>query len=457
MNKRRSFLKNATILSAGLVLAPSLATKSLAKGKKQPKKIGIIGAGFSGLAAAYSLQQEGYDVTVLEYANKVGGRVFSHKVAHDHVVEFGAEWIGASHERVIALCKQFNLPLDNNQFNTHLIYKGEYFADGAWDFSTTWKAQLQKWIDAYPNMTKKERLALDQYDWWRFLINNGCDERDLDITELIDSTDFGESIRHVSAYTGLAQQSESSPKNEMDFKIKGGNSRLAESLQQAVGASNIKLKHGVVEIEQRSKVKVTCANGSIFEFDQIICALPTYALSKIKWTPALPESKHLAIKELQYARINKHVVVFQDRFWKEESFDMVTDECPHYFYHGTKNQPGKSGVLISYTIGDKAAIFGNRSKEAARMDICNTLTPHFGEINSKIVEQQNFYWGNDQHSKGAYAMYAKDQWFSLKPILAEKFKNTHFAGEHIADWQGFMEGAIVSGENAAAAIHKMYS
>jgi hypothetical protein len=27
-----------------------------------------------------------------------------------------------------------------------------------------------------------------------------------------------------------------------------------------------------------------------------------------------------------------------------------------------------------------------------------------------------------------------------------------FAGEHLADWQGFMEGAVVTGEEAAKAL-----
>jgi monoamine oxidase len=30
--------------------------------------------------------------------------------------------------------------------------------------------------------------------------------------------------------------------------------------------------------------------------------------------------------------------------------------------------------------------------------------------------------------------------------------NVLFAGEHLADWQGFMEGAIVTGEQAAKAL-----
>jgi len=42
--------------------------------------------------------------------------------------------------------------------------------------------------------------------------------------------------------------------------------------------------------------------------------------------------------------------------------------------------------------------------------------------------------------------------FTIQPILKKPFLNTHFAGEHLADWQGFTEGAINTGEDAAAAI-----
>lgn len=50
---------------------------------------------------------------------------------------------------------------------------------------------------------------------------------------------------------------------------------------------------------------------------------------------------------------------------------------------------------------------------------------------------------------GAYALYGKGQWYGVMPVLKEKFNNIYFSGEHVADWQGFMEGAIVSGEEAA--------
>jgi monoamine oxidase len=38
------------------------------------------------------------------------------------------------------------------------------------------------------------------------------------------------------------------------------------------------------------------------------------------------------------------------------------------------------------------------------------------------------------------------------PVLQRPVGRVFFAGEHLADWQGFMEGAIASGEDAAARI-----
>jgi monoamine oxidase len=81
-----------------------------------------------------------------------------------------------------------------------------------------------------------------------------------------------------------------------------------------------------------------------------------------------------------------------------------------------------------------------------------SLQPAFGNVRSLLEKQVNYYWGEDEYSRGSYALYAPGQWFRLMPILKKPFLSTLFAGEHLADWQGFMEGAINSGEAAAATI-----
>ncbi|RYZ25129.1 MAG: FAD-dependent oxidoreductase [Chitinophagaceae bacterium] len=452
MTSRRDFIKGSSI-----VLAGSLFKAEQFQFLAKPSSVIVIGAGFSGLAAAAQLKKKKLKVTVLEARNRIGGRVFSFNIPDENlVIELGAEWVGKSHERIIEMCDEFNLELFNNQFDSHLVYKGKYYGKDEWRYSENWKGKWEGLIKQYQGMKKHEKDALnqqlDKYDWWHYLVNNGCDGMDLDLRELLDSTDFGESIRHVSAFAALAEYAESSEKNEMDYKIRGGNGQLAKKLAERVGVENILLEHGVTKVEQTALgVKVTCSNGKVFRDDKLICTVPTFSLKKIQWLPGLPKEKIDAINQLQYARINKHPVLFSDRFWPED-MDMVTDLPAHYFYHATKNQASKKGVLISYTIGDKAAVTANQDDAYHKAMISQALLPGFGDIQSKMEKQWNYYWGNDEFSKGAYALYGPGQWFTLRPTLAKTFMHTHFAGEHLADWQGFMEGAINTGEDAAKAI-----
>ena len=453
MSSRRQFIKEASFASGGLLLA-STSFSNFFIGTK-PKVI-IIGAGFAGLSAAYYLHKKKIDFVILEARNRISGRVFSHTIDEKEnlVIELGAEWVGESHHRLHDLCGEFGLTLENNQFDSDLIYKGQYSKTGNWDYSNEWKEKFDAIIAGYENLTPAKKTELDNMDWWRFLVNSGCEGRDLDIRELFDSTDFGESIRSVSAFAALAEYAESSEKNEMDLKIKGGNNMLAKKIAEKIGADKIKLEHAVDRVVQNVKggVTVYCKNGQQFKADKIICTTPTFAAKKIKWEPVLPTDQLNAMNELQYARINKNPLLFTNRFWERENFDMVTDQSPHYFYHATKNQDSKKGVLISYTIGEKAAVVANQNDEWRKEMVMQTLSPHFNGVKDLLEKQTNYYWGNDEFSHGAYAIYGKGQWFPVRKILQRSHIHTHFAGEHLADWQGFMEGAINTGEEAAAKI-----
>lgn len=452
---RRKFIIGTTIAGTGLLAGQNAFAKGTMP-KKRPVSVIVIGAGFSGLTAAYMLKKQGIEVKVLEARNRIGGRVFSinPKGAGSQTIELGAEWVGNSHTSLIALCKEFGLELFNNQFETHLTFEGAYHSAGKWGLSKEledfWMKKTAVW-DSYSESTKQK---LDKMDWWRWLSNEGFSDRDLLIRELMDSTDFGESIRHTSGYAAFAEYAESSEKNEMDLKIRGGNSMLAEKLADAIGRENIFLNHKVLAVAQHKKngVIITCEGAKAFTADKLICTAPVYSLLKINWNPVLPAVQVDAMNSLQYARIAKFPFVFKERFWKEENFDMITDTPAHYFYHATKNQPGDTGVLISYVTGDKVDSMASMTKEQRQNIILDALKPGFGDVKKYMVDNLMYYWGADPYSKGAYAFYGKGQWFGVMPVLRESFMHTHFAGEHLADWQGFMEGAINTGEDAVAEL-----
>ncbi|HET6989820.1 MAG TPA: NAD(P)/FAD-dependent oxidoreductase, partial [Bacteroidia bacterium] len=319
---RRRFLRTSALTAGGLLIGSRfLANCSTGK---NPTVI-IIGGGFSGLAAAYRLYQNDINFTILEARKRIGGRVFSHTIDEKEklVVELGAEWIGNSHTRIRTLCDELNLNTFNNQFATRLIYKGQYSEKDMWNYSPEWTAKFSKLKEHYKTLkdTDKEAINMDKIDWWRYLVNNGCDGDDLMLRELFDSTDFGESIREVSAYAALGEYTFSDDTNEMDLKIEGGNNQLALAISDRIGADKIKLEHFVDKIQQGTdkKVTVTCTNGAVFKGDYIICTAPTFSVRKMNWDPVLPEETILAIDELQYARINKNVSLYSNRFWKDES------------------------------------------------------------------------------------------------------------------------------------------
>ena len=444
---RREFLKTSGIAAIGtpLLFSPFV--------QRRAYSCIIIGAGLSGLAAAHALRSKkpAWDVTVLEARERTGGRVSSFRFKQDPelVCELGAEWIGESHERMKALCKDFHIPLKDHRFDAWLMRDGVVKRPGQWDFSPQAKAAFEKLKKAYEDYTEKQKLRLDQYDWWTLLDEIGFSEDDLLLRDLQDSTDFGETIRMISAYAAAAEYFESSPANEMDFKMEGGNSRLIEKLAASVGIGAVRTGMIVQRIKQRAGRVTVTANGVDFVADACICTVPARTLDKIVFDPPLPAEQKAAAEKLQYARIIKNCVLFPERFWGPENFSLVSDVTSHYYFHSTKDQPGKRGILCSYAVGEKADVLASQNNQRRMEIITRDLIPLNKKAPEIALDIQSYPWQRDKYTQGAYAFYRPGQWFTLKPILARPHGKVLFAGEHLAEWQGFMEGAVVTGESAA--------
>lgn len=445
---RREFLKILGAASAGAVLAPNVLAQ------RRKRTCVIIGSGLAGLSAAFKLKNAGWSVTVLEVRSRIGGRVFSHSMPEnkDLICELGAEWIGEDHERLKALCSDFKIPLQRHQFDDHLQQNGKVSRPGQWGFSPKANAAFEKMVKGFEKLTQPQKERLDRKDWWTHLSDIGFSNEDLILRDLADSTDFGESIRHVSAFGALAEYAENDEtrtKNQMDYKMTGGNSRLIQEFTKRIGEENIRTGIKVTEIKQRAGTVTVKAGDQSFRADACICTAPVASLRKIKFDPPLPAVQAAAAEKLIYARIIKNSVLYDRRFWKDENFSLVSDTTSHYYFHSTQNQPGPQGILTAYAVGEKADVLASHD-DRRRMNIITRdlvdLDPAAPNLARGIT---SYAWHRDEYTEGAYALYRPGQWFGIRPILARPHGKILFAGEHLADWQGFMEGAINTGEEAA--------
>ena len=192
--------------------------------------------------------------------------------------------------------------------------------------------------------------------------------------------------------------------------------------------------------------------------DACICTVPAHFLRKIKWEPDLPPKQVEAGKQLQYARIVKTAVLCADRFWPSPSvggFSVFTNLASDFCFDSTYGQTGNGGILCSYAIGDKADDIASAVEEDLGKwiagDVASALAGRRREVQPVAVKRQP--WQHDPYTGGAYAFYRPGQWFTVMPALSRPHDRVHFAGEHLSeDWQGFMEGAVETGQAAADAL-----
>jgi len=431
----------------------------------------VIGAGLAGLCAADALagsRDGAWKVTVLEARNRLGGRVHSFRFheAPSLVCELGGEWIGTDHERMLGLCKRFGLHVDWHRYDFSFLERGrvaDQFNAGDNPFSHKSRKAFDKLKRKAGKWSLSHKKILDRKDWWTILRDSGFEVEELLRRDLMDSTDFGESIRHAGGYSAGAEYFQSNRYDEMDKHVRGGNILVVKALAQSVisNGGQIMTERKAARIRQNGRgVVVTADTGEKFSASFCVCAVPSRTLTRIRFERPLPDSQWDAAKQLQYARIQKTVLLFETRFWanrkRKAGFSCFTDGASDYIFDSTHGQPGTQGILCSYAIGDKADDLAAARTEYLRTLIEENLrlicpaTP----VESSAIER--YAWQRDEFTEGAYALYRPGQWFDLWERLVPPHDRVFFAGEHLADDQGFMEGAADTGVDAALDVVRAF-
>ena len=150
------------------------------------------------------------------------------------------------------------------------------------------------------------------------------------------------------------------------------------------------------------------------------------------------------------AALSKPSCYSNRRFWPAEDFSLISDETAHEYFHTTQRQPGPRGILCSYSVGDKADVLAAQSQSERQAQLVRDLSAVSGDAPKALITSVDQPWQDDPMGPWCVRHLPARTVVPHSPLLEQPHGKVLFAGEHLAEWQGFMEGAVDTGEIAAA-------
>ena len=143
-------------------------------------------------------------------------------------------------------------------------------------------------------------------------------------------------------------------------------------------------------------------------------------------------------------------------FWRDEGWSGQVTNNDALVSITFDNTPasGSPGVLLGFVEGKAARIWGERSLQERREAVTACMADYFGPQAAQPFDYVEKYWAADEYSRGCYSGYMPPGiWTAYGRALSEPVGWLHWAGTETATvWNGYMDGAVQSGERAAAEV-----
>ena len=432
----------------------------------------VIGAGLAGLAAARELEDRGLTATVVEARDRVGGRVFTCRdgFAERQHAEGGADLIESEQTAVLALIRRFRLkvvPILGRGFGYYgpdrtgrlriqpmhagsgdiqeplgnLIrdYKlGEQRWDGAVARALA-STSVAAWVRSLPGRRHgaSTTFLLERLRAFRGLFL--ADPEDLSLLALVD-------FFAADPFAGEGTMS----------RVTGGNDRLTTALAGSLRTPPVMRTavRRVRAVREGIEAAVDGPGGlDRITADYCIVAIPPPLLAELGITPSLPPEQEEAIRSLKMGPATKLLLQFSRPFWRRRGLASLygSNQPIGAVWDGNEQQRGRAAILTCLAGGGASTQLQKALDREGPIGVAASL--RWLGPPSRLVAARAIDWQAERWSRGGYAVFAPGWNPGLRDWLARPHGRVLFAGEHTSvRWQGYMNGAIESGQRAAAEV-----
>ncbi|KAK0652999.1 hypothetical protein B0T16DRAFT_388160 [Cercophora newfieldiana] len=399
------------------------------------RHIGVIGAGMAGLRSAELLLRAGFQVTVIEGRDRLGGRTQQFRLPNGHEVDVGANWIhGAADNPLMELARETgtavcsfdpmtSLVVDENG-NLLPVEEGAEYSlmmwilfEKAFEYSREHTAEIdpstslldfcrERVAEVVPgtdeSFQKKRRILLQMCELWGNYVGSPIRGQSLKFFWLEESVE-GENLFCAGTYRRI----------------------LKKIAQPVVEGANILYQTRAVEIRGRSSggVGVVTADGQTLEFDELIVTTPLGWLKQNlgAFRPSLPDRLAQAIQSIDYGSLEKVYISFPKAFW------LTGDRTVNGFCHW---------LTPAYDLHKNPSRWANECLELGSLEGPNghaTLLFYInGEESSHVTSKVRCLTGPKEREEFLFSFFKP--YYSRLPLYDENDPNCQPNGCMSTDW-----------------------
>ncbi|MBH0201328.1 MAG: NAD(P)-binding protein [Nitrospira sp.] len=497
---RRQFLLGVGATGATLALGtiPGFPLRAAdAKPLSSSLSVGIVGAGLAGLACADRLKAQGIRASVYEAADRTGGRCWSLRGYFPRqVAERGGELIDNLHKTMLGYAQRFDLALEDvNKQPGEIFYhfSGQRYAEAAVvaefrDFLSVMRTDLNRLSQEVTAAAHTaDDVTLDRTNLLAYLDGrNGAGTPAGPVAKAVIiaayEAEYGleaaeQSCLNFLLFIHADRRSKFTPFgvfSDERYHLVDGNDRITEGLTREL-TGQVTYDSRLVRVRRLSdgRIELTFRAGNrtvTKTHDVTVLAVPFTILREVELDTglAIPFDQQTAIRELGYGTNAKMMIGFSSRPWRAlgsngTAYADLTHVQTTWETNPTRGTETR-GVLTDYSSGTRGAGFNpnNVQTEAHRfLTDLNSIYP--GTLGTATRTQGQYlahleHWPSNPLAKGSYTCYKPGQFTTIAGLEGLSVGNLFFAGEHtnsFYEWQGFMEGAALSGIAAAQSILAM--
>ena len=486
--ERRALMSRREFLSGIAATSALAALPAPVRAFQANLDVGIVGAGLAGLACADRLRARGVVASVYEASDRVGGRCYSLRgFFPGQVAERGGELIDNLHKTMLGYANAFGLAREDYEKQAGEVF---YFIDGAHlpeavvvdefrAFVPAMRADLQLISEPTADSFNRFDFELDRITIKEYLDTRGAGPLLTKVLGEAYLAEYGLELEEQSSLNFLLfakadRRSRFMPLgifSDERYHLTDGNDAIASGIAARLGKP---VEHGLFLVGVRKlsdgRIELTFRQGArtvVRRHDAVVLTVPFTVLRGIDLDVSLelPSWKRMAIDELGYGTNAKQMVGFDGPFWTElgSSGTSYSDLADHQTTWETNHRRATASraILTDYASGRRGARLDPRNAQNEAHLFVTALDKVFPGALAHASKRNRRYvvhiedWPSNPLTLGSYTCYKPGQFTTIAGNEGKPVGNLYFAGEHansFYDWQGFMEGAALSGIDAANAL-----